>query len=651
MTSRQSVMAGGMVGSSFPRLTGERLVGLGVVQLYLAYVLVLALLAFALTSGDNGPKVMVTVLGSCMLLAGVYAIARVVLGHHALAGLIVALLLAGLPMAQFLRYPVALVGCVGLVLLVSEWRRFDLRGLLALPLLLVVVFGSTIYADFAYEKYLSGGRLNIDSLFHAAIAAMYKNYGVPSIGLDGLVPIGYHTLSHKIMAGLSVLSGLDVLSTYGHLFFVLAPMVLAFSLAGLALRINREMQFRSALLNVALLLLVVIIMPVFRQVGFGDSYFTSESYLMGLVLLMASLSALFAYRDEPEKPILLVAALALIVLAGMAKGSVGLLGFCVLGLFGLVALRSLRYWLALLLAAAVFYILVIDAVQGADSFVQLKPFDFVERYVQAFDMKGLPRKLSLFIVFHYLPVWICLAAGFTREGRRYALSNEFLTLFALLPPALLLSLMIEIPGGAVYYFSNVPVLVSFAFLAARSDRLGEGNWLRLVGIVVACLIVYLVGRKLKLFGADVSYLFLVSLLLLIVVTNYGLVSKRWFFVLSMAGAAYMVAAPAIVARTIFTKVAPSPVDASYQVAQLRAARERLPVSTQVRLENTELLAEKIGCGVYWALPALLERPMVGGLPRPPWCDYLNGTYGLAEYLRGKPKVELGLGEQPLRLAP
>ena len=632
----------------FFRLPANRLTGLGTVQLYLCYVLSIAVVAFSLTSGDRGPGVVASVVMSCLLLAGLYALVQFALRHHALSALAVALLLACLPLAKFLRYPIALLGLAGLCLLLSQWRRFEMKGLLALPLLVVAVFGSTVYVDFEYEKYLKTGDLSLDSLFHSAIAAMYKNYGVPSTGMDGLVPIGYHTLSHKIMAGLSVFSGLDVLSTYAHLFFVLGPMLLAFSLAGLAVQFNRELPFHSALVAIALMILAVITLPVFRQVGFWDSFLTSESYLMSLVLLIASLSALFALREKPESLVLLAGSMSLMVLSGLAKGSVGALGFCVLGLFGLVAVRSLRYWALLLLASVLFYLLIIDAAKNADTFMHLKPLAFVDLYVPAFGMRQLTIKFTLFMVFHYLPVWVCLGTGLASDAKKYVLSNEFLTLFALLSPALLVTLSLDMPGGAAYYFSNVPVALSFAFLAARADRLSEGGWLRVALIMGVGAAVYLLGRAFNWYGSEVNQLVLVYLTFLIVLTNYGFTLRHWIFVLCLAGAALAVTWSTQIKRTAYSKGVPGSVDASYQIAQLKTARERIPLMTQIRLENPEVLADKILCRAFWAFPAILERPLIDGLPKDPWCKELNGTYGLSEYAR-KPKTDIPMDEAPLRL--
>jgi hypothetical protein len=629
------------------KATAERLAGLGIAQLYIFYVLVFAVFCFSITSGNLGFSLVSSVFITILMLGGLYTIIYIALPYHSLTALITAFVLAILPLTKFLHYPIALTSLAGLFLLMSKWRQFEIKNFLALPLMLAVVFGSTIYIDFEYARKLSTGNLNLDSLFHVAIAAMYKNYGIPSTGLDGLVAISYHTLSHKIMAGLSVLSGLDTMSTYAHLFFLLGPFLLVFSLAGLAVQLNNKVSILSALITVAGLMLAVITLPVFSNVGFWDSYLTSESYLSSLALLVASLSGLFAYRRNQKAFVLLAGSMALMVLTGMAKGSVGVLGFFVLGLFGIIVFRSIRYWTLLLVASVCFYLLVIESVSN-NAIVHFKPLDFVEMRVHVFGMKYILLKFTFFIVFHFLPVWLCLYTGFVSIGKKYVLTNEFLTIFALLLPALFLSLSLSIPGGAIYYFSNVPVTLSFAFLATRFDHISKGGCKRIIIILLVATPIYIIGRSLEWYGNGVSWLFLMYLLFFIMLTNYGFFIKQWFFVLLLAGAGCALTYPAFIGRTMFGAQGQGGVDASNIVEQLKAERIHLPLMTQVKIENPEVLLEKIGCSAYWAFPAILERPMTNGLPVPPWCTELNGFYGLSEY-GYKKKVDIPFGKASLDL--
>lgn len=630
--------------------SGGRPVQLAEIQLYLLSVLFIAGLSFCLSSSQPGLLTVAAVFGASALLIGAYALIYALLRRHAFSAVVMVGLLTGLPFVALLRYPVAMAGLAGLILLVRQWRSFDAKGLLALPLFTVAIFASGIYIDFQYEKHLSAGSLNMDSLFHAAIAAMYKNYGIPSLGLDGLVPVGYHTLSHKVMAGLATFSGLDVLATYAHLSFVLGPMLLAFSLAGVAVQVKPKLSFGFALTSVALMMVTVPSLLVFREAAFWDSYLASESYLLSLVMFVAALSALFSYRDHPEKYVLLLSAMVLMVLSGMAKGSSGVLGFCVLGFFGLTVFRTVRYWLALAVASALMYWLVIDAAKNANAFMSFMPMHFVLTYVRAFVIGSYFLKFLFFLFFHCLPVWICFAIGFLSEGKQYARSNEFLTLVASLLPGLAFALTWNLPGGAAYYFSSVPVVVAFAFLASKSDQLTVGSWSRVAAVLAICAAGFATCHEFEVFGKVANNYVFFCVLLFLVLANFKFLIRNAFFVLTLSFSGYLLTSTVILERTVFAKPSSSGVDVSAILSQLREVRRTTPLETSIKIENPELLADKVGCKAYWAFPAVLERPMVGNLPRPPICDYLNGTYGLGEYAY-KPQIVIKLDERSVRLRP
>jgi hypothetical protein len=234
-----------------------------------------------MSSGDRDLGTIASVVIPCLLLCGLYSLLLIGFQSHAASAIGVLVALIVLPLVQFARPLLGAMGCAGIWFLMVQWRRFSFKHMLALPVFVIALFGSSIYTDFEYIKYLNKGNISIDSFFHIAIAAMYKNYGVVSLGLDGLVPISYHTLSHKVMAGVSVLSQADVMATYARMYFVLGPALLVFVLAALAIRIQPRQTYDNALLNISILMLAVRCLPVFKEFGFWDSYFSSESYLLG----------------------------------------------------------------------------------------------------------------------------------------------------------------------------------------------------------------------------------------------------------------------------------------------------------------------------------------------------------------------------------
>lgn len=627
-----------------------------IIQCYLiGSVLFIAVLA-GLSSNAVTWQTTTRVILTCGVLVGLYSLAFRVVRHAGAAALVMIALLICVPLAPVLRYPLYVLGAIGGVVLFGRGWLPRGRSLLALPVLLVATMGSGIYIDYQYKSVLAAGGLNLDSFFHAAIATMYGRYGIASLGLDGLVPIGYHTLSHKIFAGLATLSGLEALASYAYFFIGLGPLLLAFSLAGLACRLNRQLSFGRALLNIALLFLAGIAVPAFGISALWDSYLVSESYLAALVLLTASLATFLpcieADRAEGHG-LRLTAALLLLVCAGLAKGSVGLLGLCIFGMFGLTRLRTVGYWILFLLASVLMYVFIVAAANSAGQMLFVKPFDFVETYVNGPLFTDLARKLWFFLAVHFLPVWLCFGTGLRRYGLAYMKRTEFQVLFALLVPALALSLTLYVPGGSAYYFSSIPAVMALPFLAAKlagwreRGKPGHAILLTIVGLALSGLF-----QQLGWIGTDAISVALAVVLPLLLIGFLPLASPSVAFVyvtLLVAVSAFALQGN-IVKRTFLARSERPPVDLSDTLRLLDHVRTDAPKNVFVHVENPEILVAKIGCKAYWLLPAVMGRPLVHGLPDAGLCPEFKGIYGLVDY-NGKSLVPPGATVMNLRLVP
>lgn len=581
------------------------------IQLYAVSVFLLILIASSMAWNILRPSDFVRIILTCATLLGAYVFFQKAFDRSYIATLAIVGCLVVLPLLPYLRYAVYLLGALGCGMLIRYEWKIDKRKLHFFALLLVVIFSTDIYANFQYPNSLAltgAGGVHLDSLFHAAISAMYAHYGVPSIALDGLVPIEYHTLSHKIFAGIATLSGFESLAVYSYIFFVAGPLLFAFSLAGLACQIDPRQRYYDALLGTGVLLFAIMVVPVFGAAALWDSYFISESYLVALLLLFSSLSILLrcAEADDSTPLMPLAASLALLVLAGLSKGSVGLVGICVFGLQGLTRYRNVRYWLLFSAASILLYFGIIDSATSMKQHIPVNPLHFVDTYVSLPFNAPTSVKLIFFLTVHYLSVWTCFAIGLRKSGYQYFKSIEFQVLFALLIPALFFSLTYEIAGGSAYYFSSVPVIVSLAFLLPSiCSRLGWVKFKHILWLsVIACLVAY-----------------------------KPIVRKT--FVLGLAG--YKPDA-----------------DVVQMVEQLHQIRDGTPKNVMVKIENPELLVDKIGCNAYWYFSAVMERPLVGGLPaKAPCTDYKSGLYGLPDYHGNEKKlvsdnfrvIELKLGRQ------
>lgn len=166
------------------------------------------------------------------------------------------------------------------------------------------------------------GLLNHDTRFHAAIAFLIQNFSVPSLGVDGAVPIKYHIGSHAWIAGMGLLWGSEPLWTYGTTVpVVLVPLLLSSMIqSGVSIDLGRKQP-------VAYLALALAVLFISDNVGW-NSYYSSESYTLGLIAMMFALPLLvsFSGRSDYLPPgVTLCLALALVPLLMACKVSVGVL--------------------------------------------------------------------------------------------------------------------------------------------------------------------------------------------------------------------------------------------------------------------------------------------------------------------------------------
>lgn len=588
----------------------------GFIQFYAVSVLLLVGIASVLAFRALDAWTLARIVLVCATLIGVSSLTFRISKDAGITALITIGLLIAAPLLPGFRYLLYVMGILGWLVLIQPGLKIDRADLLPLPIMFVSIFGANIHLSFSYQHAISAGLINVDTFFHAAIAAMYGNYGVPSLGLDGLVPVSYHTLSHKIFAGVANIGGFETLAAYAYIYFAMGPLLLLFSIAGFAHQVNKNLKFGHALLGASIAVLAVIVIPSFARAALWDSFFVSESYLISLVLLIASLSTLIRWmQNEPNGVYQLGVSLALLVLAGLSKGSVGLLGLCVFGAFGITRFRSPKYWTLLAIASLSLYLGMFDAANTVKQSDLINPFDFIRTYSEPpFKITAGLGRLLFFLGMHFLPVWICFVSGLRRCGREYFETIEFQIVFALLAPAIAFSGLIGIAGGTAYYFSSIPTVVALCFLAPIiADRVGA---IKLGEIVLIATF--------SCFAMDAK----------------------------------------VFEKTALKKLpepVPEYITLPSMIAQLQKVRDTTPKDTVIKVENIDVLVSVVGCGAHWLLPAVMERPIIHGLPADPQRCKQDGIpagyYGLADY-EGKagaatssnfPVVDVTLSPEPLEI--
>lgn len=569
------------------------------VLLYVVAVLLVIAVASALAYNTISISELFRINYSLFVIVGFYFALHWAVGRGVYAVPVAAVSFASLSLHPYLVYIFWIVALYGIILMVRliwqikpELKSSSLYVLLLFPLL---VLGTDTYTSFQYKEMLAAGEMHKDTLFHSAIAAMYKNYGVTSVGLDGLVPVQYHTLSHKIVAGISLVSGLSIIATYNYLVVSMGPALLVFGFASLVCIIKPEMTMKNALVGVVLLLLAIRAFPPFEWAALFQSHFVSESYLIALLLLIGSISSLIIWSQTScNNNRLLVAAYVSLILASMSKGSIALVGIVPFYMAARHHMRNVMYIGLLALATLVLAAMVIDAASSAQARSPVNPLHFLGYVKIPWVKLSAEVKFPFFLLVYFLYVWICFLHGVKIAGRYYLQNVEFDVLFGLLIPGLVLSMLFEIGGGSAGYFSSIPVLMAIPFLVANHMAwIGQLNCLHLIFVALVSL------------PSSVRPLYKASF-----IKEYrdGYVRNH---------------------------------DMENVLMQLLDKREGFTKSSAILISNQQEVVARIGCNVFWLLPAITERPFVGALPDGVSCKR-DSYYGLADYTGLQPDIPVGM---------
>ena len=159
------------------------------------------------------------------------------------------------------------------------------------------------------------------------------------LGLDGLIPIKYHVLSHIWLGCLGLWLGVSTLDAYYIGAQIIAIPLLLFSLA-LATHLLRSPETGSA--DGALVTLVPLLLLFIVDLWGWTSYLVSESYFLAMILFLLSLPLLaeIAADQFRLRASLQVAALVIVgILMLVSKVSVGVIFWGASWFFALATAR------------------------------------------------------------------------------------------------------------------------------------------------------------------------------------------------------------------------------------------------------------------------------------------------------------------------
>jgi hypothetical protein len=344
-----------------------------------------------------------------------------------------------------------------------------------------VLVNSKGYATVLTPEQALVGTQHLDTLFHASIANMLLEHGALSFGLDGLIPIKYHVLSHIWLGCLGLWLGVPTLDAYYIGAQIIGIPLLLFSLA-LSAQLLRSPG--TGFVDSALVTLVPLLLLFIADLWGLTSYLVSESYFLSITLLLLALPLLaeIAADQFRLRPSVQVAALVIVgVLMQLSKVSVGVIfwgaaGFLLWRQLGLTLLNLIKLIVPILLLVG-----PLAAIFSPDSstyFFGYIPF----RFIRDFPQGAWPNILAnLALLWAGSKVWRSGSA----HDRKLAETFAIIAIGSLLP-----TLLLDIDSTA-YYFVNVGTWGCIVFLSAYGVAIfGERNlrWLT-PGVVVVAIAV------------------------------------------------------------------------------------------------------------------------------------------------------------------
>jgi hypothetical protein len=242
----------------------------------------------------------------------------------------------------------------------AEWLFIAIVAPLAAFYLFLRINNHLAGGNALSPEFAATGLLARDAKLHAAVTYMIQNYGVASLGMDGLVPLRYHVGSHWWFAAIGKVTGdVPAVSYVSGSHLLMIPGVwFAPCLAALCLTRNESPPLRTLAVTLGA---IVLMDAMFGGSWFGTSswwisYYISESCTFAFLALGLALPILFAcsgllgVQSAAARTAFWVAGVLAIFVLTSLKSSVGVLwalALAFLALRSLPPIPRLAVWLAI----------------------------------------------------------------------------------------------------------------------------------------------------------------------------------------------------------------------------------------------------------------------------------------------------------------
>jgi hypothetical protein len=424
-------------------------------------------------------------------------------------GIAIGLILLVLPALQAFLGPI--ISCVwwfvAVVVVGRNWKqlvmclRHTKTHVYVLPccVLLCAIVLSGQYTSFNIVQRLHWGDVHQDTLYHGALSAMIKTYGVPSIGLAGLVPIKYHWLSHAVFAAISNISDVDIMTVISVVpVLVFAPIIvglLTASIFAVPQVGDRQywivMSFISTILGCATCLL--------RHWGvYLNNWIVSESYSLALIPFVSYL-LIGTYENANDRSVL--TRIILTFLCTLSKGPVGLAIVVIQS--GRCLRRDNRSEIIPLFACLVGFVLASFLVIGGNK-LEVDPLSFPQTWYRGrhfISASTLPVGLLVVLVGSALHFILPLVSLALVRSKLITVENRYFTsdMVCLLIYGLMAILLLRLGGANEVYFSLLAWVCSIPYFALFiydvTSRLFQRKNLLQVLLIIATLSVGIILER------------------------------------------------------------------------------------------------------------------------------------------------------------
>jgi hypothetical protein len=360
---------------------------------------------------------------------------------------------------------ITVISFISLKLIIKNSNVIDVKNsakyALVTALLLITLYNITSPQPFTQYISIINGVGSTDTLYHASISAMIKNHQTISTGLHGIIKTPYHSLSHSIFAGLSSISGMTIIETIEFSKWLLLVPLLIFSICSFCEKIYIQGESNKKwLITVVILVSFPLLLSSWN---FWNNYFNSDSYLLSLILLMIGIERLIKKKLNGYDYIYIFLTL---ILMSFSKGSTGALYLILITVRLLMTeisnKKRIIIFLNLILIILIFFIYYINSIKN----IKFDYFNFIIDYSTFKNYSYLAEKnyilnIIIFYVMHFLISIVSIIYIYKKNTYNYY--YKLIIIISYLIGCISVAFL-NIPGGSVYYISNIAFFVAMPIL-------------------------------------------------------------------------------------------------------------------------------------------------------------------------------------------